>query len=268
MRRTLARMLIATTALVVGLAFFGPADAADISDDEFKAMLDQDTKIINAAVQSVAKADPKGKKVAEKNAANGIKSSALMIAGYANARIDGKKPNEDAKAAAIRDAALKIYKAAAAKKFNDVAEVAKGLSSPTGAAGAKKIDLAAAVKELGMATEQEVTQKEVMHNFLKKEQHGTHIEADIIANSKKATAKPADISAMAQRLLVMAEFNKFVIKADNAEDKKKWAEYNEKMIKATEGLQATTKKKTTAADLTKAFTVLDGTCKACHDDFK
>lgn len=256
-------MLVVTAALILGLAVFGPADAADISDDDFKAMLDQDTKIINAAVSSVEKAEPKGKKVAEKNAASGIKSSALMIAGYANARIDGKKPDADGKAAAIRDAALKIYKAAEGKDFKAAGAAAKELSNPTAATGAKKIDLAAAIKDLG-----EVTQKEVMHNFLKKEQHGTNIEADIIANAKKATAKPADIQLMTQRLLIMAEFNKHVTKAANAAQKKEWDDYNDKMIKAVEALQATTKKKTSAADLGKAFTAVDGSCKACHDDFK
>jgi hypothetical protein len=261
-------MLMVTAALVLGLMIFAPADAADISDDDFKAMLDQDTKIINAAVQSVDKADPKGKKVADKNAGSGIKSSALMIAGYANARIDGKNADADGKSAAIRDTALKIYKLASAKDFKGVGEATKTFASPAAAAGAKKIDLAAAVKELGTATEQEVTQKEVMHNFLKKEQHGTNIEADIIANSKKAVAKPADINLMAQRLMIMAEYNKIVVKADNAEAKKQWAEYNDNMIKAIEALQATTKKKTSAADLAKAFTVVDGSCKACHDDFK
>ena len=268
MRRTLARMLMATAALVLGLVIFAPADAADISDDDFKAMLDQDTKIINAAVASVEKAEAKGKKVAEKNAGSGIKSSALMIAGYANARIDGKKADADGKSAAIRDTAIKIYKLAAAKDFKGVAEAAKTFANPTPAAGAKKMDLAALVKELGATPEQEVSQKEVMHNFLKKEQHGTNIEADIIANSKKAVAKPADINLMAQRLMIMAEYNKIVIKADNADGKKMWAEYNDKMIKAVEGLQATTKKKTSAADLAKAFTAVDGSCKACHDDFK
>jgi hypothetical protein len=263
MRRISAWMLLATAAFIAGLAYFSPAGAADVSDEEFKAMLDQDTKIVSDAVAAVDKATGKEKKVAEKNASSGVKSSALMIAGYANNRIDGKNANTDGMAAAVRDTALKMYKAADAKDFKAVAEAVKDLSNPKPVAGAKKIDLAAAIKDLG-----EVTQKEVMHNFLKKEQHGTNIEADIIANSKKATAKPADINLMAKRLMVMADYNKIVIKPDSAADKKTWADYNSKMIKAVEALQATTKKKTTAADLAKAFTLVDGSCKACHDDFK
>ena len=195
MRRTSARMLLVTAALIVGLAFFRSAGAADVSDDEFKALLDQDVKVIDQAVKAVDKASGKDKKVVEKNASSGVKSSALMIAGYANDRITGKNPDADGKAAALRDAALKMYKSADAKDFRAVAEAAKGLTSPSVAQGAKKIDLSAAIKDLG-----EVTQKEVMHNFLKKEQYGTNIEADIIANGKKATIKPADAALMAQRL--------------------------------------------------------------------
>jgi hypothetical protein len=263
MRRTSASILLVTAATIVGSAFWQQAGAANVSDDEFKTLLDQDLKIIDQAIKAVDKATGKDKRVVEKNASVGIKSSALMIAGYANDRIDGKKPDVDGKAAAMRDTALKIYKAADAKDFKAVAEAAKALTNPTAAPAAKKINLAMAIKDLG-----EVSQKEVMHNFLKKEQYGTHIEADIIANSKKATIKPTDAAVMAQRLMVMADYNKIVVKADNAADRQKWDEYNAGMIKATEALLASTKKKTSPADLAKVFTVLDGSCKACHDDFK
>jgi hypothetical protein len=263
MRRISAWMLLVIAGFIGGLTYFTPAGAADVSDDEFKAMLEQDTKIINDAVAAVDKATGKDKKVVEKNASSGVKSSALLIAGYANSRIDGKNANADGMAASVRDTALKMYKAADAKDFKAVSAAATDLARPKAVAGAKKVDLAAAIKDLG-----EVSQKEVMHNFLKKEQYGTNIEADIIANAKKATAKSADINLMTKRLLVMADYNKIVVKPESAADKKSWADYNEKMIKAVEGLQATTKKKTSAADLAKAFTAVDGSCKACHDDFK
>ncbi len=263
MRRNSAWMLAAMAAVIGGWAYFSSADAANLSDDEFKALLDQDIKIVNNSVAAVEKAKGKDKRVVEKNASNGVKSSALIIAGYANERISGKNQDADGMAAAIRDSAIKMYKAAEAKNFKAVAAAAKELASPKPAMGAKKMDLAAVVKELG-----EVSQKEVMHNFLKKEQYGTNIEADIIANSKRATAKPADINLMTKRLVVMGDYNKVITKAENMEDKKKWTDYNDRMIKAAAVLQETTKKKTKAADLAKAFTALDGTCKACHDDFK
>jgi hypothetical protein len=263
MRRASTRFFLVAAALIAGIALLRPAGAADVGDDEFKALLDHDIKIINQSVQAVEKASAKEKKGIEKNAASGIKSSALMIAGYANDRISGSNATADGKSAAIRDTALKIYKAADAKDFKGAAELAKGLADAKPAAGAKKIDLAAAAKELG-----EVTQKEVMHNFLKTSQFGTNYEADIIANAKKATAKPADANLMAHRVLVMGEYNKFITKTNNAAEKKSWDEMNEKMIKAAQDLQAAAKKKSSAADMAKVFTVLNSTCTACHDDFK
>ena len=263
MRRISAWMLSVTAVSIVGFVHFSPAGAANVNDAEFKALLDQDIKIIDRAVSASAKATGRDKRVVEKNAANAVKSCALLIAGYANEHITGTGSAGNAKAAAIRDIALKMYKAAENKDFKAIAAAAKQLSNPKPAASAKKIDLGPALKDLG-----DVTQKEVMHNFLKKEQYGTNIEADIIANSKRATAKPADIDLMTRRLLIMGEYNKLIVMPESGEDKKKWAEYNDRMIKAAQALQATTKKKTSAANLAKVFTTLDSSCKACHDDFK
>ena len=54
MRRTPARMLLAAAALVAGLAWLTQAGAADPTDDEFKALVDQDVKAITRAAESVA----------------------------------------------------------------------------------------------------------------------------------------------------------------------------------------------------------------------
>ena len=262
MRRTPARTLLVVAALGIGLALLGSAGAADpATDTEFQALVDQDAKVIQAAADAVTKApSPKEKKVVTRNAGSGIKSAALLMAAYANDRIGGTDAAADAKAAAVRDEAIKIYKAAAEGKFAEAAAAAKDLSSAKPAAGAKKIDV---TKELG-----ELTQKEVMHNFLKTTQFGTNAEADIIANAKKAAATPANTSLIAHRVLVMGELNKAIVKADNAADKKKWEDYNTKMIQATEALLAASKKKTSPADLGKAFTAVNASCTACHDDFK
>ena len=261
MQRTSARNLLVAAAFLASLAYLAPVGAADPTDDEYKALVEQDAKVIAMAADAVDKAaSPKEKKVVAKNAGSGIKSSALLVATYSNNRITGKDKTADAKAAGIRDEAVKIYKAAADGKFKDAADMAKGLAAAKPAADAKKIDF---LKDLG-----EVTQKEVMHNFLKSPQYGTNVEADIKANGKKATAKPADTALMVHRVLAMGDLNKAVVKAESAADKKKWEEYNAKMIKASEDLLATTKKKTSAADLQKAFTLVDSSCTACHDDFK
>ena len=255
MRRTPARPLLVAAALGFGLALLGSAGAADpATDAEFKALVEQDAKIIEQAADAVAKAPtPKDKKIVSRNAKSGIQSSALILAQMGNERGDGY-------GAAVRDEAVKIYKAATDGKFAEAATMAKDLSSVKPAADAKKIDY---LKDLG-----EVTQKEVMHNFLKTTQFGTNVEADIIANSKKATATPANSANIAHRVIAMGELNKVVVKADNAADKKKWEEFNTQMIKATEALLTASKKKTSPADLAKIYTTLDGSCKACHDDFK
>ena len=255
MRRTPARPFLVAAILGVGLALLGSAGAADpATEGEFKALVEQDAKIIQQAADAVAKApNPKEKKVITRNAKSGIQSSALILAQMGNERGDGY-------GAAVRDEALKIYKAATDGKFAEAAAMAKGLADVKPAAEVKKVDV---LKDLG-----EVTQKEVMHNFLKTTQFGTNVEADIIANAKKASATPANTTAIAHRVLAMGELNKVVVKAENAAEKKKWEEFNTQMIKATEALLAAGKKKASPADLTKAYTAVDGSCKACHDDFK
>jgi hypothetical protein len=261
MRRTPVRLLLVAAALAGGMAWLSRAGAADLTDDEFKAVLEQDVKAITRAAEAVDRAAPAKKKAVQKNAAAGIKSAAVNMAGYANDHITGKDPAADARAAAVRDEAIKIFKAAEGKDFKAAAEAAKGLSSPKPAADAKKIDVAKAFGEL--------TPKEIMDNYKKTEQFGTNLEADVQANAKKkGPIKPADAALIAHRVLVMAEYTKTVTKAENAADKKEWDEYNAKMTKAGEELLAATKKKSSPADFSKLFTTLDASCTACHDKFK
>src|SRR5262245_29253046 len=175
MRRIRARIFL-VTAVVTAAAFtcLRPADAAGVNDDEFKALLDQDAKIIAKATAAVDKASGKDKKVVEKNAGSGIKSSAIIIAGYANERIDGKNPTADAKAAGVRDLAIQIFQAADKKEFKAAGGLAGGLADAKPAADPKKIDVAKAFE--GIAN------KDVMDNFKKTSQYGTNIEDDIKAN--------------------------------------------------------------------------------------
>ncbi|MSR54052.1 MAG: hypothetical protein EXS09_12290 [Gemmataceae bacterium] len=261
MWRIPARFWLVSSFLLAGMAFFCPAEAADATDDEFKALVDQDAKLIAKAVEAVDKATTaKDKKLVGKSAGSGIKSSAMIMAGYANARITGN-PAVDGKAAAIRDEAIKIYKAAAEGNFKAAAEAAKGLADVKASANPKKIDL---FKQFPT----DVTSKDVMINFMKPAQYGTNVEADVIANGKKATAKPADVALIAHRLLAMGEYSKTIIKPVGAKDIAAWKEFNDKMISTTEALLATTKKKTTASDLAKAFTAVNASCVACHEDYK
>jgi len=260
MRRTPVRILLVAASVIAAMAYLRPAGAADMSDDEFKALLAQDVKIIAKASAAVDKAEAKNKKVVAKNAKNGIRSSAILIAGYANGRIDGKNASADAKAAGIRDLAILIFQAAEKDDFKGAADLAKGLADAKPAADAKKIDLA--------KTFEGIANKDVMDNFKKTSQYGTNLEDDVIANAEKPTAKPADATLIALRVLTMGEYNKTVVKAENAADKKKWHEYNDKMLKATEELLAASKKKTAPAEMKKVFASLNSSCVACHDDFK
>jgi hypothetical protein len=262
MRRTPARTLLVAAALATGLVLFGTAGAADApTDAEFSALVVHDAKILAAAADAGMMAKS-AKDKAAKNAANGIKSSALLVATYANERITGSDKGNDGQAAAVRDMALKAYKAASDGNFKEVADIAKGLPIAKSTADAKKIDVIQAVGDL--------TPKEVMHTFHKtgSPSFGSNAEADIQANAKKATAKPAEAAEIARRVLALGDISKVVKKGENAAEKKTWDDYNAQMIKSAEDLLAVSKKKSTAADLQKAFTAVNSRCTACHDDDK
>ncbi|WP_020470597.1 cytochrome c [Zavarzinella formosa] len=256
MRHTWSRALLGAALIV---AITGLSHAADVTDDEFKVLIDADTKLIAKA----AEAGDKGAKPVKNNAANGIRSTALYVAGYANSRIGGK---DDAKMAAIRDQALLIAKAAKDQDFKKIGELTKDLSAPKAAATKKeKIDVAKA------AGVEEGDVELVMHHFKKPVAYASGAEEEIKKYGKKgATApKPEVAIALANRVLVLAEFSKTAIKADNAAAKKDWATYNDKMAKAAEDLlTAAHAKKSSPADLAKAFTAIDGACTACHSKFK
>jgi hypothetical protein len=261
MRQVSARRALFATAFGAALVLIAPAGGADPADAEFKTMIDQQVVVITDAADAIDKAEPDKKKIVTRNAGVGIKSSAIMMAQLANARITGKDAAADGQAAAIRDKAIEIYKAASDMKYKDAAALAKTFSAPPApATNAKPIDVAAACGEL--------TPKEVMDGFKTKDKFGSNVEADIKANAKKATIKPADVGLIAHRVLAMSELNKTVKKGENAAEKKTWDDYNAQLMKAAEDLLAASKKKATAADLQKAFTTIDSRCTACHDDDK
>jgi hypothetical protein len=259
------RNLLAIAALTAGIAVLSTAKAADVGNDEFKILIDQDSKLINKALAAVAKASEREKKVKEQQASSGIHSTALYIASYANARITGSDAANDAKMATLRDSALKIAKAAHDKDFKAITEAASGITAdPKPAAGAKatKIDI---FKESGLKEgDFEVT----MHAFKKPVAFGTGAEDEIKANAKKAVAKSDNAAAIAQRVLVLAELSKHVKKGENAKEKQEWDDLNIKMEKAAQDLLAAAKAKKPAADLQKAFSAINGSCTACHNVFK
>lgn len=256
MRRIVSLRLLTAT-MVIGLSLY--ATAADVGDDDYKTLLDQDIKLLTKAVEAVEKA--KDAKVTGQRAAGGVKSDALYIAAYANARI-GKTPAEDGKMAAVRDTAISIAKAADKKDFKAIAAAIKELENPKPAAKAAKIDVAKAFGELSV--------DDVMHTFKKPTAYGGEWEdliKDNATNKKGRAVTPAVAASIAHRSLIMAEYSKTVMKAENAKDKKEWAEYNEKLVKAAEDLLKASKGKK-ADDLTKAFKALNESCTVCHSAFK
>jgi hypothetical protein len=262
MRRTTARILVAA-ALFAGLGYLGRAGAADLTDGEFKAVVDQDAKILTRAVTAVEKANEKAKKNVERNAANGAKSSAMFLATIANESITGKNADADAKAAAVRDAAVQLYKDASDKNFKAIADAAKAIKEPKPAAGAKKIDLSKAFPE--------ASPKDTMHNLLKYDQYGMNGEADIIAQGGKkkvASLSPEQTVAIAHRVLAMYELCKTISSAEGGAKKKEWDDFNEKMLKAGTDLLAAGRGKKTGPELAKAFQAVDASCKGCHNVFK
>jgi hypothetical protein len=262
MRRTTARILVAA-ALFAGLVYLGRAGAADVTDDEMKVIVEQDTKILTRGVGAVAKANEKAKKNVERNAANGVKSSAMYLATIANESITGKNADADAKAAAVRDAAVQLYKAGADKDFKAVGDAAKALKDVKPATGAKKIDLSKAFPE--------ATPKDAMHNFLKYDQYGMNGEADIIAQGGKkkvVSMSPEQTVAIAHRVIAMHELSKTISSAEGGAKKKEWDDFNDKMLKAGTDLLAAGRAKKTGPELSKAFQAVDASCKACHNVFK
>lgn len=257
MRQTWSRVLLGA-ALITGIASL--TQAADVSNDEFKVLIEADAKTIAKAADAVEKATGAAKKTAEQRASHGVHSTALYVAAYSNARAGGA---DGAKAAAIRDQALQIAKAAHAKDFKKVAELAKDLTSPKAAGKAGKIELA---KEAGV---KEDDLDLIMHHFKKPAVYGSGAEDDIKAFSKKAPAKAEVAGAIAHRVLALAEFGKIVVKGENAKQKKEWEEFNTKMEKAAEDLlKASQAKKASPADLQKAFGAVNASCTGCHNVFK
>ena len=150
-----------------------------------------DGKYINTTLAAlVGKSDPK----LEKRSMNPLKSSALMVAAYAQTQITGKSAEDDAKYASVRDNALKVYKAVSSKKNADAVAPAKALA-------AMEVDKAASVKPVDIAKETKADIDDLMAQFKKS---GLGLEDQIKALSKKA-GKPEEASALGARMLIVVD---------------------------------------------------------------
>ncbi len=230
----------------------GPTIAAGpVPDSEFKPLFEQDMKNILGRLEE---------KPMKKTADRAVKSSALMIAAYAQSRL-GKNPADDGKLIALRDAAIKIA-STPKKQLAAALPIAKGLSlnmAPAGKGG--KVDI---LKDTGVDLE------ELMYQFKKTSIGGLGIEEEIKAQAKKVTVKPEVAAAIAIRSLFVADF------VDNmqptagfsaAKLKKNWGIYNKNMKTAATELAAAAKSGDAKA-IGAAFLKLDGSCVQCHNKFK
>ncbi len=250
------RILLGAAVLAVGICCLetGAVDAADaVPDAEFKLLVDQDAKNILTNLNNG--------KPAKKTADRAIKSSALMIAAYAQGRM-GKNEADDVKLATLRDTAIKVAKTG--KNFGAAVAPAKMLAADMAAAGkpdTKKVDLIAAT---GADIE------ELMYQFKKTSVGGLGIEEEIKANAKKVTIKPQLAAAIAQRTLVAADLCAALKPSDDfsaAKPKKDWdQDIKDMKVAATALVDAA--KANNAKNLQTAFNKLDASCVHCHDVFK
>ncbi len=260
MQLSASRLFVGALILLTGIVGvqLTTVDAADaVPEKEFKALTEQDIKNIQLLLNDG--------KPAKKTADRSIKSSALMIAAYAQSRL-GANAADDAKLATLRDTAIKVAMTGGKKKYMDAVASAKMLDPGMAAAGkpdTKKIDLIKAT---------EVDMEELMYQFKKTAVGGLGIEEEIKASSKKAVATmtPEKALGIAQRIQIVGEFCDSLQPQGGfsaAKPKKDWDDYNKKMKDAATDL-ATAAKGNNPKGLMAAFTKVDASCVACHNKFK
>jgi hypothetical protein len=203
MRLSSHRALAGVAMLLAGFVTLNRAatDAADDAgakapEDEMKALIDQDAKNISKMID-VGKMPGAANK---SKASRAIKSDAMMIAFYANSRI-GTKGADDAKHAALRDAAIRVAVDGGKKNFVAAAQGAKDLT--LGGAGgkgpARQMNLANLAGAGGLDIE------ELMYQYKKAAVGGLDIENEIKAAAKKGTT-PTAAAAIAARVLAVADY--------------------------------------------------------------
>lgn len=254
-------VLLGMTAMVAGLLWFSHSEAAApaISDDAFKSLLNDDVKAVNKALDAL-NADAKA--ASKKGADRAVVSSAMTIAFAAQAKITGGA--DDAKFATIRDAAIKVATATKKKDFKSATEAAKNLDygvKPDPKADTKPVKLVDALGKDGLTVD------ETMQQFKKPVGFGVGAEEEIKANSKKLVADPARATAIATRVLALAEYSKVHNDGKTGAKLAEWQKFNSDMeAAANELIKAAGAKNNT--EIQAAFKKIDGRCTACHNVFK
>jgi hypothetical protein len=255
MRSSARRIFVGSLALLIGIIGVDVAttEAADPLPDEYKALFEQDVKNIIARLEE---------KPMKKTADRAVKSSALMIAAYAQGQM-GKNKADDGKLAALRDAAIALAKIEK-----------KALMGGAGLAPAKALSLnmapATKAAPVDLLKASGVDLEELMYQFKKTTVGGLGIEEQVKDNAKKLTLTPAASAAIARRALIVADFCDNMAPLSGfsaAKPKKDWDTYNMAMKTAATEL-ATAAKAGNAKAIGAGFLKLDGACVQCHNKFK
>ena len=254
---------------IVGL-HFSSTDAADpIAEADLKALVEQDSKNISDIARKVENVQPDSKKRTESSATRTIPANALIVAHFAQQRITGKNPADDAKWATLRDAAIKVAVAGSDRKaLKDVGELAKALTVDIKAdpkANTKVMPLADLAKACN------VDMEVLMYQFKNKSVGGYHTETDVeeIGDpEKKKPITPEQARLMTNRLLAAMDFCEVLepIKGFNGK-KNAWDGFvKDTRAALNEANQAAAGKD--AIKIQAVFAKLDASCKACHTVFK
>ena len=229
--------------------------AVEIKEDHFKALLDQDSGHIQ---KSLKDGTPDKKGIIQS------KATALMIAQAAQDRIVGKDGAADAQMATLRDNAVKVAEAVAAKKYKDAAETAKLLNLKTPADKSAKTD------PIEIHKKAKFDMIDLMSPLKKTASGGLNVENDIKDGSEKLK-DVSKVPVLAARIIVLAELTE-KMPTDTGSGKKSeanWKRYAKQMKDAaTETYEISTVAKPDVKKVQAALGKINASCTECHSVFK
>jgi hypothetical protein len=248
MRSSVRRVGLGGLSLFGGILAVSVAFAAEVPEDALKAVLESDVQRVNDLVAKYTAAP-------DKKAPIQIRSTAMMVAAYAQSKMTTDK-GKAKEWAGLRDQALKVYETALpgkdVKKATplDLAKMGEGKTESVKLHSAVKFDI-----------------YDLMAQFKKTEALGLNLEKDIKDGATKGAK--VDATGIAVRTAFVAEFLKEVGPdggfPGGKQTKKEWDGPNEKMMAATKELLEAGG---SAAKVQAALKKLDGACTSCHNVFK
>jgi cytochrome c556 len=187
----------------------------------------------------------------EKGAMPTVKPLALVIA------MNAKHAGNDG----VSAAAVKVAEAAAKKDWAGAAEIAKTLATATGGKAPSELHKLAKL-DLG----------DVMTPFRLGSKGGLNLEKDIRDAKKAGTADPAKAELVGVRCATLAEYTLLfpTDKAASGANAAKWKKYSDDMLSASKKIVEESAKgaKADGKAIGKLMGALDGSCVACHNDFR